>query len=84
MTERKTTASEVYQTRRRDVEKLLVMLAEEVGHHAEFAAKEPRDWGHAADLAHIRDLLKAAMVTLSQQAPEDIERRLKSTREEGR
>jgi len=43
MAERKTTAAEAYQARRRDVEKLLDMLREEVAHHAELAAREPRE-----------------------------------------
>ena len=84
MTERKTTAAEAYQARRRDVEKLLDMLREEVAHHADYAAKEPRDWGFAGDLGRVRDLLVEALAFLTQQDRDDIERRLESPGKEGR
>ena len=84
MAEAKTTAAEAYRSRRLDVEKLLDMLREEVAHHAEFAATEPRDWGFAGDLGHVRDLLVEALAFLAQQDRGDIERRLKSCGTEGR
>ena len=77
-------AATVYRSRRIDVEKLLGMLDEEVAHHAEYAAKEPRDWGFAGDLGHVRDLLVEALAFLSQQDRDDIERRLESPGKEGR
>ena len=84
MAEQKATAAEVYRARCSDVERLLDMLREEVAHHAEFAATEPRDWGFAGDLGHVRDLLLEALAFLAQQDRDDIERRLESTTEEGR
>lgn len=84
MAQRKMTAPEAYRARLRDVERLLDMLKDELAHHAEYAARQPRDWGYAGDLGHMRDLLKGAMVSLSQQGPRDIERRLKSAAQEGR
>jgi hypothetical protein len=84
MTERKTTAAEAYRARRSDVETLLDMLREEVAHHAEYAATEPRDWGFAGDLGHVRDLLVEALAFLAQQDRDDVERRLGHTEEEGR
>jgi len=84
MAERKTTAAETYRARRSDVDKLLDMLREEVAHHAEYAATEPRDWGFAGDLGHVRDVLVEALAFLAQQDRDDIERRLASTTEEGR
>jgi hypothetical protein len=84
MAERKTTAAEAYKARRSDVERLLDMLREEVAHHAEYAATEPRDWGFAGDLGHVRDLLVEALAFLAQQDRDDVERRLESPDTEGR
>lgn len=84
MAERKMTAAEAYRARRKDVEKLLDILREEVAHHAEYAATEPRDWGFPGDIGHLRDLLIEALAFLAQQDRDDIERRLKSAAEEGR
>jgi hypothetical protein len=84
MAERKTTAAEAYKARRSDVERLLDMLREEVAHHAEYAAKEPRDWGFVGDLGHVRDLLVEALAFLAQQDRDDVERRLESPGKEGR
>ena len=73
-------AARTYQARRRDVEKLLDMLKEEVAHHAEFAAKEPGDWGFAGDLGHVREQLVETLSFLAQQDASDVERRLKEER----
>ncbi|MCK4283688.1 MAG: hypothetical protein KAX44_05175 [Candidatus Brocadiae bacterium] len=77
-------AATVYRSRRRDVDRLLDMLREEVAHHAEYAATEPRDWGFAGDMGHLRNLLIEALAFLAQQDRDDVERRLESTTEEGR
>ena len=84
MAERKTTAAKAYRARRRDVERLLDILREEVAHHAEYAATEPRDWSFAGDLGHVRDLLVEALAFLAQQDRDDVERRLESIGKEGR
>lgn len=69
-------AATQYRSRRKDVEKLLDMLREEVAHHAEFAAKEPGNWGCVGDMGHTRELLVEVMSFLAQQDAADIERRL--------
>jgi len=76
MAERKQTAAQAYQARRRDVDKLADMLKEEVAHHAEFAQKDGVNWAHAGDLGHVRELLVEALAFLAQQEPGDVARRL--------
>jgi len=78
-------AAQAYQARRRDVEKLLDMLKEEVAHHAEAAAREPGNWGFAGDLGHVRELLVEVLSFLTEQDAADIERRLaENSSHEGR
>jgi hypothetical protein len=70
-------AAQAYQARRRDVEKLLRMLKEEVARHAATRqAKAPGSWAFVGDLAHVRELLFEAMVFLSQQGASAIEEHL--------
>ena len=76
MAERKQTAAEAYEARRRDVDKLADMLKEEVAHHAEFAQKDGVNWAHAGDLSYVQGLLVDALSFLAQQEPGDVVRRL--------
>lgn len=52
------TAAERYADHQTDIGVLLDLIGEELKVHAEAAAKEPKNWGFAGDLADTRGKLK--------------------------
>ena len=58
----KQTARETYETRQREIAAMIEFLKCELEAHAEKAAGDPRNWGHAGDLAYIRQNLKETLV----------------------
>lgn len=54
----KQTATERYSDHQNDIGALLDLIGEELRVHAEAAAKQPKNWGFAGDLANTRGTLK--------------------------
>jgi hypothetical protein len=57
----KETACETYATRQREIAAMIEFLKCELDGHAAKAAQDPRNWGHAGDLAYIRQNLKETL-----------------------
>jgi len=70
------TAAEVYAERRRDIDRLLDWLGQELAKHAKQAKADPRNWGAAGDLYRTRSCLIEALAGLRGVEVEDIERSL--------
>jgi len=68
------TAAEVYAERRRDIDRLLEWLGQELGKHARQAKAEPKDWSLAGDLYRVRRGLVELVAALRGAEIEDIER----------
>jgi len=60
----KQTAAERYADHRNDIGIMLDLVGEELRVHAERASKDPKDWGYAGDLGHIRESLKRILESL--------------------
>ena len=54
----KQTAAQKYADHQTDIGALLDLVGEELKVHAAAAAKEPKNWGFAGDLANVRGTLK--------------------------
>jgi len=67
------TAAEVYAERRRDIDRLLEWLGQELGKHQRQAKAEPGNWGTAGDLYRIRSCLIEALAGLRGVEVESIE-----------
>jgi len=67
------TAAEVYAERRRDIDRLLEWLTQELAKHAKQAKAEPKDWSLAGDLYRIRSCLIEALAGLRGVEVESIE-----------
>ncbi len=86
----KQTAAEAYAARKADIASLLDLIQQEVEVHAEEAAKDPTNWGHAGDLGHIRQNLVETLQFLmlerlgnsEEKAARFIEKHLEEMREE--
>ena len=70
------TAAEVYAERRRDIERLLEWLTQELAKHAKQATAEPKDWSLSGDLYRVRRGLVELVAGLRGAEVEDIERLL--------
>ena len=68
------TAAEVYAERRRDIERLLEWLTQELAKHAKHAKAEPKDWSLAGDLYRVRRGVLELVAALRGAEMEDIER----------
>jgi len=55
------TAHEAFEARAAEVEAALDRLAAAVGAKREREARDPANWGHAGDLAHVAGLLNQAL-----------------------
>jgi len=67
------TAAEVYAERRRDVERLLAWLGQELRKHEKQAKADPRNWGAAGDLYRVRSGLLEILAGLRGVEVESIE-----------
>jgi len=70
------TAAEVYAERRRDIDRLLEWLGQELGKNAKQAKAEPKDWSLAGDLYRVRSGLLEVLAGLRGVEIADIERSL--------
>jgi len=70
------TAAEVYAERRRDIDRLLVWLGQDLVKHAKQAKAEPKDWSLAGDLYRVRSGLLEVLAGLRGVEIADIERSL--------
>jgi len=68
------TAAEVYAERRRDIDRLLVWLGQDLVKHAKQAKAEPKDWSLAGDLYRVRRGVLELVAALRGAEVEDIER----------
>lgn len=68
------TAAEVYAERRRDIDRLLEWLTQELTKHAKQAKTEPKDWSLAGDLYRVRRGVLELVAGLRGAEIEDIER----------
>jgi hypothetical protein len=68
------TAAEVYAERRRDIDRLLEWLGQELAKHQKAARAEPGNWGAAGDLYRVRAGVVEILATLRGVEVEDIER----------
>ena len=60
----KQSAAERYADHQNDIGIMLDLVGEELRVHAERAGKDPKDWGYAGDLGHIRESLKRVLESL--------------------
>jgi formylmethanofuran dehydrogenase subunit E len=77
------TAAEVYAERRRDIDRLLEWLGQELAKHAKEAKAEPKDWSASGDLYRIRSCLIEALAGLRGVEVESIEDHLDDEVAEG-
>ena len=70
------TAAEVYAERRRDIDRLLGWLGQELAKHAKQAKAEPKDWSLSGDLYRVRRGMVELVAGLRGAEVEDIERLL--------
>ena len=69
----KTTAKQAYEERKNEIGALLDAISQETKMHAEYAEKDGLNWGHAGDLAHVRQNLIETLAFLSQRDEADIQ-----------
>jgi len=70
------TAAEVYAERRRDIDRLMDWLGQELGKHQKAAKAEPKDWSRSGDLYRVRSGLLEVLAGLRGVEIADIERSL--------
>ena len=70
------TAADVYAERRRDIDRLLEWLGQELAKHAKHAKADPGNWGAAGDLYRVRSGLLEVLAGLRGVEIADIERSL--------
>jgi hypothetical protein len=70
------TAAEVYAERRRDIDRSLEWLGQEIAKHARQAKAEPKDWSLSGDLYRVRSGLLEVLAGLRGVEIADIERSL--------
>jgi len=70
------TSAEVYAERRRDIDRLLEWLGQEIAKHARQAKAEPKDWSRPGDLYRVRSGLLEVLAGLRGVEITDIERSL--------
>lgn len=59
------TAASQYESRRREVDKLIKTLQTGLDKHEKKFAKDPDNWGYAGDLGRVEELLKEAVDFIS-------------------
>jgi hypothetical protein len=69
----KQTARELYDERREDIARVLDWLDMEFDRHQTNAKANPKDWGYAGDLGHVREKLIETLAFLSNRETQDIE-----------
>ena len=74
------TAAEAYGANRNDIILLVDLLQAELGHHAERAAAQPRNWGFAGDLGSVRRRLIEVLAMLTGRSEASIEHHVADTR----
>jgi hypothetical protein len=70
------TAAEVYAERRRDIDRLLEWLGQELAKHQKQAKAKPADWSRAGDLYRVRSGMLEVLAGLRGVEIADIERSL--------
>ena len=70
------TAAQMYAERRRDIDRLLEWIGQELAKHAKQAKAEPGNWGAPGDLYRVRSGLLEILAGLRGVEVEDIERSL--------
>jgi hypothetical protein len=68
------TAAEVYAERRRDIDRLMDFLGQELRKHQKESTADPRNWGAAGDLYRVRSGLLEVLAALRGVEIADIER----------
>jgi len=69
----KQTASELYDERRQDIARVMDWIELELDKHKTNAKANPKDWGYAGDLGHVREKLIQTLAFLSNNEPQEIE-----------
>jgi hypothetical protein len=69
----KQTASELYDERRQDIARVMDWIELELDKHKTNAKANPKDWGYAGDLGHVREKLIETLAFLSNNEPQEIE-----------
>jgi hypothetical protein len=69
----KQTARELYDERREDIARVLDWLDMELDRHQTNAKANPKDWGYAGDLGHVREKLIETLAFLSNRESKEIE-----------
>jgi hypothetical protein len=69
----KQTASELYDERRQDIARVMDWIEIELDKHKTNAKANPKDWGYAGDLGHVREKLIETLAFLSNNEPQEIE-----------
>ena len=69
----KQTASELYTERREDIARVMDWIELELDKHKTNAKANPKDWGYAGDLGHVREKLIETLAFLSNNEPQEIE-----------
>jgi hypothetical protein len=69
----KQTARELYDERRQDIARVMDWIELELDKHKTNAKANPKDWGYAGDLGHVREKLIETLAFLSNNEPQEIE-----------
>ena len=69
----KQTARELYDERRQDIARVMDWIELELDKHKTNAKANPKDWGYAGDLGHVREKLIQTLAFLSNSEPQEIE-----------
>ena len=69
----KQTAGELYGQRREDIARVMDWIEMELDKHKTNAKANPKDWGYAGDLGHVREKLIQTLAFLSNNEPQEIE-----------
>lgn len=62
MNAERTDASQAYESSRREIDTMLDLLRSQLDKHASRARSQGLYWGHAGDLAHVRESLRDILV----------------------
>lgn len=73
MATQKTTAIETYKQHREDIARVLDWLDMEMDRHESEAKSEPRNWGYAGSIGHVREQLIEILAFIAPHEVKDIE-----------
>ncbi|QDU71052.1 hypothetical protein [Mucisphaera calidilacus] len=76
----KQTAHELYDQRRQDIARVMDWIELELDKHKTNAKSDPKNWGYAGDLGHVREKLIETLAFLSNSDPQEIEAMLSECR----